>query len=138
MSLPMICSSAIRCRSGRSARWSVKGLPSTVRSADRVRAYLATASMVQYLSISPSTRLPRSLSSGVWLSLMKSAPAEGKRAIDVGGRKGVVAEEMEYSCDVRVDIDGVAISLRAVASDKTEWCPEAATALAAAVGKLGW
>jgi hypothetical protein len=75
---------------------------------------------------------------GVWLSLTKAAPAEGKRPIDVGGRQGVVAEEMEYTCDVRVDLDGVAIDLRAVASDKTQWCPEAATALAAAVGKLGW
>lgn len=75
---------------------------------------------------------------GVWLSLTKAAPVEGKRAIDVGSRKGIVAEELEYTCDVRVDIDGVAIDLRAVASDKTEWCPEAATALAAAVAKLGW
>lgn len=75
---------------------------------------------------------------GVWLSLTTAAPVEGKRAIDVGGRKGVVAEELEYTCDVRVDIDGVAIDLRAVASDKTEWCPEAATALAVAVRKLGW
>ncbi|MGH3860203.1 hypothetical protein [Actinokineospora sp.] len=74
----------------------------------------------------------------MWLSLTKAAPVEGKRAVDVGGRKGVVVEEMEYACDVRVDIDGVAIDLRAVASDKTEWCPEAATALAAAVGELGW
>lgn len=75
---------------------------------------------------------------GVWLSLMKAAPVEGERAIEIGSRKGVVVQEIEYTCDVRVDIDGVAIALRAVATDKTEWCPEAATALAAAVDKLGW
>ncbi|SDH79981.1 Protein of unknown function [Actinokineospora alba] len=75
---------------------------------------------------------------GVWLSLTKAEPVEGKRAIDIGGRQGVVVDELEYTCDVRVDLDGVAIDLRAVASDKTEWCPEAATALAAAVRKLGW
>jgi len=75
---------------------------------------------------------------GVWLSFATGAAPEFKRPIQVGTRQGGVVEEMEYTCDVRVDIDGVGVDLRAVASDKVDWCPEATAALTAAVGRLGW
>ncbi|WP_436500733.1 DUF3558 family protein [Actinokineospora sp. HUAS TT18] len=76
---------------------------------------------------------------GVWLSFATaSAVPPVQRPVRIGARSGGVVEELEYTCDVRVEIDGVGIDLRAVASDKTDWCPEATTALTAAVAKLGW
>ncbi|CRK58787.1 hypothetical protein [Alloactinosynnema sp. L-07] len=75
---------------------------------------------------------------GVWLSFATGDVPEFKRQVPVGTRQGGVVEELEYTCDVRVDIDGVGIDLRAVASDKVDWCPEATAALTAAVGRLGW
>ncbi|OLR94257.1 DUF3558 family protein [Actinokineospora bangkokensis] len=74
---------------------------------------------------------------GVQLSMTEEGPAQG-RAVDVGGRPGVVEQQDEYMCQVQVHTGGLAVSTRAIASGGAELCRHAATELDAALDTAGW
>jgi hypothetical protein len=81
----------------------------------------------------------RSVRLSVWQPASTDELAKGAvRQVSVGGREAHVVRDAEYTCEVQVGDQRMAVNLQAVTTDKVELCGDTTTALTAVVGQLHW
>ena len=81
----------------------------------------------------------RSVRLSVWQPASTEELANGTvRQVSVGGRDAHVVRDAEYSCEMQVGDQRMAVNLQTVSTDKIELCGDTTTALSAVVAQLRW
>ena len=81
----------------------------------------------------------RSVRLSVWQPASTEDLARGAvRQVSVGGRQAHVVRDAEYTCEIRVGDQKMAVSLETVSTDKVKLCGDTTTALSAVVAQLHW
>lgn len=81
----------------------------------------------------------RSVRLSVWQPASTDDLAKGAvRQVSVGGRDAHVVRDAEYTCEMQVGDQRMAVNLQAVSTDKVKLCPDTTAALTAVVTQLRW
>lgn len=81
----------------------------------------------------------RSVRLSVWQPASTDELAKGAvRQVPVGGRDAHVVRDAEYTCEIQVGDERMAVNLQAVSTDKIKLCGDTTTALTAVLGQLHW
>ncbi|TDP97126.1 uncharacterized protein DUF3558 [Labedaea rhizosphaerae] len=81
----------------------------------------------------------RSVRLSVWQPASTDELAkDAVRQVSVGGREAHVVRDAEYTCEIQVGDQRMAVNLQAVTTDKVELCGDTTTALTAVVSQLHW